>query len=192
MTKSVESDEDLMLSYGKGKVASFDVLYERHKASLYRYFVRQVSNQDLAHDLYQECWGKIINAAGSYTHQSKWATWAYRIAHNVVVDHYRVLKPVEEEQDIETSKQAPDRVYDQAELARQLMQCMDKLPTVQREVFILSQETDFTLKMISAVVDASHEAIKTRLRYARAGLQACLLRYGIQSQSSKARPEPRR
>ncbi|MFT7185145.1 MAG: RNA polymerase sigma-70 factor (ECF subfamily) [Pseudohongiellaceae bacterium] len=191
MDDSTTNDEALMLSYGNGDASSFDVLYQRHKAPLYRYFVRQVANQDLAHDLYQECWSKIINAADSYTHKSKWTTWAYRIAHNLVIDHYRVLKPVETEQDIETNAHDPDRVHDQDILAKQLKYCMGNLPAVQREVFILSQETDFTLKMISTVVGASHEAIKTRLRYARSALQDCLLKFGIHPSGRKDSSEIR-
>lgn len=177
------ADEALMLSYGKGDAESFDVLYHRHKGALYRYFIRQVAQQDLAHDLYQECWSKIIKASSSYTQQSKWTTWAYRIAHNLVVDHYRGLKPVEAEQDVETNAQAPDLAHDREVLGKQLNHCMEHLPAVQLEVFILSQETDLTLKMISSVVGASHEAIKTRLRYARAGLQDCLSRFGILASS---------
>ena len=186
------ADESLMLSYGKGDAGSFDVLYHRHKSALYRYFVRQVANQDLAHDLYQECWSKIIKASSTYTGQSKWTTWAYRIAHNLVIDHYRGLKPVAEEQDVETHSQNPGLANERDVLAQQLKHCMGNLPAVQLEVFILSQETDLTLQMIANVVDASHEAIKTRLRYARAGLQNCLARFGIHSShhtvSSELRP----
>ena len=189
MDDSMPTDESLMLSYSKGDVSSFDVLYSRHKHPLYRYFVRQVANPDLAHDLYQECWSKIINAASSYTRQSKWTTWAYRIAHNLVIDHYRVLKPVDAEEDIETTSSAPDLVHDQQELAKQLKHCMGHLPAVQLEVFILSQETDFTLKMISKVVDASHEAVKTRLRYARTALQHCLSKFGISPASGSTSSE---
>lgn len=187
----MQTDESLMLSYGKGEVGSFDILYHRHKGALYRYFVRQVCNQDLAHDLYQECWSKIINASATYTQQAKWTTWAYRIAHNLVIDHYRGLKPVAAEQDIETHLDDPGRAHEQDILARQLNHCMASLPAVQLEVFILSQETDLTLKMISDVVGASHEAIKTRLRYARAGLQHCLSRFGIHSSSNAAASELR-
>ncbi|MFT4766404.1 MAG: RNA polymerase sigma-70 factor (ECF subfamily) [Oleispira sp.] len=189
---SMIADESLMLSYGKGDGESFDVLYHRHKNALYRYFVRQVSNQDLAHDLYQECWSKIIKASSTYTQQSKWTTWAYRIAHNLVIDHYRGLKPVEAEQDVETHSQDPGLAHDRDVLAKQLKHCMGNLPAVQLEVFILSQETDLTLKMISDVVCASHEAIKTRLRYARAGLQECLSRFGIHSSNNTISSEFRR
>jgi DNA-directed RNA polymerase specialized sigma24 family protein len=66
---------------------------------------------------------------------------------------------------------------------------MANLPAVQLEVFILSQETDLTLKMISDVVDASYEAVKTRLRYSKAALQNCLSKFGIYSSNNTASSE---
>ena len=179
MNHSMNTDESLMLAYAKGDVASFETLYLRHKDALYRYVVRQVSDLDLAHDLYQECWGRIIKAANAYSHDAKWTTWAYRIAHNLVVDHYRAFKPVDAEVDTESVKLSPDRLHEQGVLANQLKYCMGKLPSVQCEVFILSQETDLTMKMIAEVVEASHEAVKTRLRYARTALQDCLASFGL-------------
>jgi len=179
MDHLTKADELLMFDYAKGDAVSFEVLYLRHKDALYRYVVRQVSDLDLAHDLYQECWSRIIKAAASYTHGSKWTTWAYRIAHNLVVDHYRGLKPVDAEVDTESFLHSPDRIHDQGVLSEQIKYCMARLPAVQLETFILTQETDLTLKMISEVVDASHEAVKTRLRYARKALQDCLVKFGL-------------
>jgi RNA polymerase sigma-70 factor (ECF subfamily) len=179
MDYATQTDESLMLAYAKGDIASFDALYLKHKDPLYRYVVRQVSDLDLAHDLYQECWSRIIKAASSYIHDSKWTTWAYRIAHNLVIDHYRAFKPVDPEIDTESVLHSPDRLHEQAVLSKQLKDCMARLPSVQLEVFILSQETDLTLKMISEVVEATHEAVKTRLRYARTALQDCLAKFGL-------------
>ena len=76
MHHSTDSDEQLMLAYARGDHGSFDVLYHRHKGGLYRYVLRQVSNTELAEDLYQECWGRIIKAADSYSADAKWTTWA--------------------------------------------------------------------------------------------------------------------
>lgn len=184
MTLSTDSDETLMLAYANGDIGSFETLYQRHKDGLYRYVLRQVSNQDLAHDLYQDCWSRIIKASGSYRPEAKWSTWAYRIAHNLVVDHYRAFKPLDseagdDELDSQTTSHAPDQLHEQQVLSTQLTHCLTRLPAVQREVFILTQETDLTLQMIAEVVAASHEAVKTRLRYARTALQDCLAKFGI-------------
>lgn len=184
MDTSTATDESLMLAYAKGDIASFEVLYNRHKAPLYRYVMRQISDQELAHDLYQECWSRIIKSAATYSNEAKWTTWAYRIAHNLVVDHYRSFNAVDEAVEIASSLHSPEQLHDQQILSKQLKHCMAKLPSVQLETFILNQETDLTMKMIADVVDASHEAVKTRLRYAKTALQECLAKFGIHSKQS--------
>ncbi len=56
------SDEKLMQRYAKGDAKAFDQLYARHRAPLYRYFIRQVNDPATANDLYQGAWEKIIKA----------------------------------------------------------------------------------------------------------------------------------
>ena len=175
-----------MLAYAKGDIASFEALYQRHKDALYRYVVRQVSDLNLAHDLYQECWSRVIKAANTYSADAKWTTWTYRIAHNLVVDHYRSFKSLDADVEIASLTYSPDKLHEQDQLSRQLKHCMAKLPSVQREVFLLNQETDLTLKMISDVVDASYEAVKTRMRYARTALQSCLEKFGLNPTNSSS------
>ena len=69
------SDEQLMLDYQAGSSKAFEVLYRKHKGPLYRYFVRQLHDQQLAEDLYQETWGKVIKAASQYQVSAKFTTW---------------------------------------------------------------------------------------------------------------------
>lgn len=178
MTYINNSDEELMTAYAKGKYGAFEVLYKRHKDSLYRYVKRLVKDSELANDLYQELWSRVIKSSSLYQVESKWTTWVYRIAHNLVVDHYRTFKQLESEHD-QFSDDAPEKAYQQKELSSQIKHCMEKLPATQREVFLLSQETDLNLKMVSEVVGASHEAVKTRIRYARTALKECLARFGV-------------
>ncbi|MDX1452894.1 MAG: sigma-70 family RNA polymerase sigma factor [Oleiphilaceae bacterium] len=177
MEYSTQHDEALMQAYARGEVAAFEALYGRHKGAVYRYISRQVSDQDMARDLYQDFWSRIIRSAPTYTPSAKWTTWAYRIAHNLIVDHYRSLKPVEPETDA-PSPGSPHGAHENRVLAEQLTTCMEKLPATQREIFLLSQETDLSLLMIAEVVSASHEAVKSRLRYARNALKECLSRVG--------------
>lgn len=182
MNYSEHNDENLMQLYGKGHTAAFEELYGRHKGSMYRYVVRQVSDRELANDLYQEVWSRIIKSVSTYSPQAKWTTWAYRIAHNLIVDHFRTFKAVEEEVE-QVSPSSPQSDHEQQELASQISRCMEKLPATQREIFLLSQETELNLAMIAEVVSASHEAVKSRLRYARTSLKTCLERFGVLSAS---------
>jgi len=180
-SESSVSDEALMRAYADAQdMQAFECLYYRHKGALYRYLLRQVAGPDTAKDLYQEVWSRIIRSASSYVPSAKWTTWAYRIAHNLVADHYRTLKPVaDEEVEVTVDRDSPQRLHESRQMGVQLEHCLDKLPAVQREVFVLSQETDLTMAMVARVVDASHEACKTRLRYARSALIACLEKIGF-------------
>jgi len=182
MQGHTETNEALMLAYASGDTAAFERLYDRHKAPLYRYFVRQLSSVELAQDLYQECWGRMIKSAPDYLPSAKWTTWAYRIARNLCVDHFRAVKPIQAYDEVEHGpdlkiQTQPENVHEIDRLSERLKLCMKGLPTVQLEVFMLSQETDMTLKMVSEVVNASYESVKTRLRYAKHKLQDCLKHY---------------
>jgi len=184
MLKQTDTDESLMIAYAKGNADAFEFLYARHKGPMYRYFIRQVSSIELAQDLYQECWSRIIKSAHSYLPTAKWTTWAYRMAHNLCIDHFRTVKKLESYNEMEYGSYdrhalKPEELHEMTRLSEQLKSCMARLPTVQREVFLLSQETDMTLKMVSDVVSASYESVKTRLRYAKSKLQECLQQYRI-------------
>ena len=188
MLKQTDTDESLMIAYAKGNADAFEFLYARHKGPMYRYFIRQVSSIELAQDLYQECWSRIIKSAHSYLPTAKWTTWAYRMAHNLCIDHFRTVKQLDSYDDFYDSTEhesydrhsiKPENSHEMTRLSEQLKSCMARLPTVQREVFLLSQETDMTLKMVSDVVSASYESVKTRLRYAKSKLQECLQKYHV-------------
>ena len=87
------SDEELMNAYAKGDAAAFDALYQRHRAPLYRYILRQVRDPATANDLYQGSWEKVIRASARYRADAPFKAWLYRIAHNHLVDHFRRERP---------------------------------------------------------------------------------------------------
>jgi RNA polymerase sigma factor (sigma-70 family) len=82
-------DSALMLRYKDGDVAAFDILYRRHKDAIYRYLLRLCGHRDIAEDIFQEVWGKIVNARKSYRPTAKFTTFLYRVAHNCFIDHVR-------------------------------------------------------------------------------------------------------
>jgi RNA polymerase sigma factor (sigma-70 family) len=88
-------DEDLMLAYAAGDAAAFDVLYARHKGSLYRYVLRQCAHAGVAEELFQDVWMNVLRARASYVPSARFATWLYRIAHNRLIDHWRATGQVE-------------------------------------------------------------------------------------------------
>jgi RNA polymerase sigma factor (sigma-70 family) len=88
-------DAALMLAFGAGDAAAFDVLYARHKGGTWRYLRRQLPDDALADELHQEVWMNLINARETYTADAKFSTWLYRIAHNRLIDHLRRAKVVQ-------------------------------------------------------------------------------------------------
>ena len=84
-------DRELITSYIDGNEKAFEVLLIRHKEKIYRFVYLKLRDADLAQDIFQETFVKIINTlkAGSYNEEGKFLPWAMRIAHNLVIDHFR-------------------------------------------------------------------------------------------------------
>ena len=190
MTKIV--DESLMLQYAQGDVQAFTDLYTRHKDSLYRYFLRQSTTPELAEELYQNVWNKLIKARSTYQVSSKFTTWLYRIAHNELIDHYRrnttenkVIALNVEDKEIEVPNETghladlqQKTIDEQLHLSQQashLRWCLKQLPRQQKEAFLLKHESGFTLNEIAKLVGESSEGVKSRIRYGINKLKHCLM-----------------
>ena len=182
---NADPDQALMLQYARGNTRAFELLYSKHKGPLYRYFVRQIYDQQLAEDLYQETWSRVIKAASKYQAKAKFTTWLYRIAHNIIIDHVRAKKPessftdtFEAGQDSESIasclSESPEQQLQQQKKALLLKDCVNDLPPVQQEAFLLNMEMGFTAATIADIAGATIEATKSRLRYANKGLKACV------------------
>ena len=83
------SDEELMLSYQQGNVTAFDVLYERHKGGVFRYLLAKCHQQEIAEELFQDVWMKLIAARDRYEVRAKFTTYLYQLAHNHFIDYYQ-------------------------------------------------------------------------------------------------------
>lgn len=167
-----------MLRYQDGHAASFEELYDRHRGPLYRYFARQAARA-YVDDLFQETWLRVIRARADYRHEASFGAYLYRIAHNVLVDHYRregrLARPVAvEAPDPPDPAVGPDGQYERQALRSAFVAALETLPVEQREAFLLHEEAGLTLEQIATVVGTGRETIKSRLRYAVARLRETL------------------
>jgi len=172
-----DPDAQLMLAYGRGDAKAFEQLYVKYKDPLYRFFLRQCGNRALAEELYQDVWVRVIDARQRYAVKAKFSTWLYRIAHNILTDHYR--KPVEEalpEADAVPSSRAddPETVLGGQEKLARYQAMLRALPDEQREVFLLKEKAGMSLEYIAATTGENFETIKSRLRYAVGKLKQAL------------------
>src|SRR5580704_5957315 len=85
-----ETDENLMLRFGRGEAAAFDFLYRRHELKVFRYLQRSVKSEASANDLMQEVWFAVVRGAANYQPTAKFTTWLFTIAHNRMVDMIRI------------------------------------------------------------------------------------------------------
>ncbi len=169
--KTADKDAQLMLAYAGGDSRAFEVLYQKHKDALFRFFLRQCGNRALAEELYQEVWLRVIRVRESYQQTAKFTTWLYRIAHNILIDHYR--KPqTETEEDAETES-IPDNAANDPEVILSGQEKIERfriqlqnLPREQFEVFVLKEESGLSIEEIALTVGENKEAVKSRLRYA--------------------------
>ena len=167
-----------MLAYRHGDAGAFETLYARHKGPLYRFVLRSVKERALAEELYQEIWMRVIEARGRYTVQAKFTTWLYTIAHHRVTDHWRKrgLQLVEAEDADPPASRAyePEQRAEGRQDLQRLAAALAALPELQRETFLLHEESGMTLAEIAAATGATAEAAKSRLRYALAKLREAL------------------
>lgn len=182
-----ETDASLMLRYRNGDVRAFEILYGRHKGPLYRYLQRMCRNPEVANDLFQEVWGKVIASRERYEVRAQFNTFLFRIAHNCAVDHFRragrqQAGQTEDVADLEeqlagADSERPDARLSEAQLRTAFRQALQQLPEEQRDVFVLYEETGLSLEEIGKVTGVAMETAKSRLRYALTKLRAALQPY---------------
>ena len=162
------SDEKLMQRYAKGDAKAFDQLYARHRAPLYRYFIRQVNDPATANDLYQGAWEKIIKARNKYHPASPFKVWMYRVAHNHLIDHYRRIRPTDPVEPDTLSDRQSDvtEAVIESEQEEMLRAGIGALPPEQRNTLLLQLESGLKMKEIAEVTGVGRETVKSRLRYA--------------------------
>ncbi len=179
-----DSDEALMLAYVAGDARAFERLYARYRQPLFGYLLRQTRHRELAHDLFQDAWSRVIDARERYEVRARFRTYLYTIAHHVFIDHCRrsAVRPVTsatlaDGSELESEDRVdgdPARTLRHDELQRRLRGALDELPLEQRDAFLLHEEGGLSLEQIAAVTGVGRETVKSRLRYAVQKLRAAL------------------
>lgn len=181
---SAPDDASLMLRYRDGDVRAFEMLYERHKAPLYRYLQRLCRDRPTADDLFQEVWGKVIASRGRYEVRAQFNTFLFRIAHNCAMDHFRRRGRPQEKfaRDVDelteelgaAEHEGPDAAASEAQLRDDFRAALEGLPVEQRDVFVMYEESGLSLEEIGRITGVAMETAKSRLRYAVSKLRAAL------------------
>ena len=171
------SDEQLALAYIDGNNRAFDELLSRNQDKIFTYIMYVVKDEDLANDLFQETFLKVITKLqnGQYSDTGKFSWWLTRIAHNVVIDHFRAQKSskiVEAPKDNDLSNLRSDAVQNlsrESELNNQqvmedIKRLVEALPESQRDVVNMRFFQDLSFKEIAEQTNVSINTSLGRMR----------------------------
>lgn len=172
------TDEQLVCDYSDGNNLAFDILLVRHKQSVFNYIYFTVRNRELAEDIFQETFIKAIVTIkqGRYTETGKFRAWISRIAHNLIIDHFRQ----EKNENTVSNDEAPIDLLNnpnlcdgtiEDELVRMqitsdIRKLISFLPDNQREVLEMRYYQDLSFKEIADLTDVSINTALGRMRYA--------------------------
>jgi len=173
------SDEQLALLYADGNNRAFDELLSRTQDKLFTYIVCMVKDEELANDLFQETFIKAIMKLrdGKYRDNGKFSFWMTRIAHNVIIDHYREVKGMHivepsKDNDLQNLKVASvmesdrERGMVNEQVMQDVRRLMNALPQPQREVVFMRYYQDMSFKEIAQATGVSINTSLGRMRYA--------------------------
>jgi len=88
------SDKELVKNYISGENSAFEVLLSRHRNRVFAFIMSKIKSRDLSEDIFQDTFIKVVNSLqkGKYNEEGKFLPWVMRIAHNLIIDHFRKEK----------------------------------------------------------------------------------------------------
>ena len=187
-------DRDLVSAYMDGNEKAFEVLLLRHKDKMYRFIYMKVRNRDLAEDIFQEAFVKILKTLklGAYNEEGKFLPWAMRIAHNLVIDHFRKnskMRMISESSSsredfnifsvLSLDEKNAHETLAYGELEKQMVGLIDHLPSAQRDILVKRLYQEMSFKDIAEMEDISINTALGRMRYALINLRKLIEKHQL-------------
>ena len=157
-----------------GDPEALDPLLARYQNRLYRYLLRLVRDQATAEDLFQQTWLRVVEKVHQYDALRSFEAWLFALAHNLAIDHLRRYRPESLDEllspDEPRHRQFPGAGPDALDRALRLeraglvVEALDELPAVYRELLSLRFEEEMKLVEIAEVLDVPLSTVKTRLK----------------------------
>ncbi|MCQ2264054.1 MAG: sigma-70 family RNA polymerase sigma factor [Bacteroidales bacterium] len=182
MKKIALSDNELIELYVNGDESALKTLIQRHEKKVFSYILLSVKNRELAEDIFQDTFIKVINTlrSGNYHEEGKFVQWVMRIANNLKIDYFRKMQrmPAFEtngEFDIFDVIYGSDPSVEQKMITEQIYAeisaLVKLLPDEQREVLEMRIYQDISFKDIAEMTNVSINTALGRMRYALINLR---------------------
>jgi RNA polymerase sigma factor (sigma-70 family) len=177
MDFQLQSDQDLIHLYVNGNEGGLVELLRRYQSKIYTSIYLLVKDSDLAEDIFQDTFIKVINTlkAKKYNEEGKFLPWVSRIAHNLVIDHFRREKRapmINNGDDFDIfevlgnyDESMEDRLV-REQTHKDLKSLIQKLPSEQKEVLLMRHFGDMSFKDIADITGVSINTALGRMRYA--------------------------
>ncbi|MBN2261559.1 MAG: sigma-70 family RNA polymerase sigma factor [Prolixibacteraceae bacterium] len=185
------SDNELVQSYINGDFPSLEILINRYKDKVFTYIMITVKNHHLAEDIFQDTFIKVVRSLnmGKYTDNGKFVSWVMRIAHNLIIDHYRKEKNLNTlsndgtEIDLfNSSKFSDDNIEDliiNEQILSEVRVLVEELPDDQRQVVVMRHYLGLSFKEIADQTGVSINTALGRMRYALINLRKIITSKGL-------------
>ncbi len=182
MKKIEVTDQILIDNYLAGDESSFETILLKYKDRVFSQLFLMVKNRDLADDLFQETFIKVVNTLklGKYNHEGKFLPWVKRIAHNLAIDHFRRLKKRSEiynKDEYDLIANIPEdslnieEILVNDQIMGSLKGLVDELPQEQKDVIKMRIYMGLSFKEIAEETDVSINTSLGRMRYALINLR---------------------
>ncbi|OUD35949.1 RNA polymerase subunit sigma-24 [Flavobacterium sp. FPG59] len=184
------NDALLVKEYVSGNEDALAKLIKRHESKIYGFIYSKIPDRDITNDIFQDTFIKVINTlkSNSYNEEGKFLPWVMRIAHNLIVDHFRKSKKMplyrETEEFSIFSIMSDDSlsienkiIADQVQI--DIKKIIEELPADQKEVLIMRMYQDMSFKEISEITGVSINTALGRMRYALLNLRKVIDKYQI-------------
>ena len=190
MASDQTPDALLVKNYVAGDEQSLSTLIHRHQSKIYGFIYSKISDRDITDDIFQDTFIKVIKTlkSNSYNEEGKFLPWVMRIAHNLVIDHFRRNKKMpmyRETEEFSIFSVMSDNsltienqmISDQVET--DLKRIIEELPEDQKEVLVMRMYQDLSFKEISELTGVSINTALGRMRYALMNLRKVIDKHQI-------------
>ena len=190
MNSNSISDAILVSDYIKGNEQSLSVLINRHQQRLYSFIYSKVFDRDVTEDVFQDTFIKVIRTLkrGKYNEEGKFLPWVMRIAHNLVIDHFRKnnrMPKFNNSGDFDIFSVLSDGALNaeaelvQSQIVEDVRALVEELPEEQKTVLIMRMYNDMSFKEISENTGVSINTALGRMRYALINLRKLIETHNI-------------
>jgi RNA polymerase sigma-70 factor, ECF subfamily len=190
MKKELITDAVLVSNYIKGDESALSILITRHKQKIYSFIYSKVFDRDVTEDVFQDTFIKVIRTLklGKYNEEGKFLPWVMRIAHNLVIDHFRKnnrMPKFDNSSDfdifsvISDSSLNAEKVLIKDQVENDVKRLIEELPEDQKQVLVMRMYNDMSFKEISENTGVSINTALGRMRYALINLRKVIDKHNI-------------